>query len=145
MLVPLVLVGMNAVYALSAWPARALSDRISRPGLLMSGLAILIEAGLMLAVSSGFLGLGLGTALWGLNMGLTQWLLAALVAEVVPVELLGTAYGMFNLTTGVALLLASVTAGGRWQGIGSGATFLAGAAFAFVAALALIPLRHRLA
>lgn len=145
MLVPLVLVGMNAVYALSAWPAGVLSDRMSRPALLLAGLAVLIAADLVLALAPGLVGLGLGIALWGLHMGLTQGLLAALVAEAVPAELRGTAYGMFNLVTGAALLLASVIAGGLWQSFGSGATFLAGAGFALVAALGLIPLRKRLA
>ncbi|MBS3960962.1 MAG: MFS transporter [Sandarakinorhabdus sp.] len=145
MLVPLVLVGMNAVYALSAWPAGVLSDRMSRPVLLMAGLALLIAADLVLALAPGYFGLGMGIALWGLHMGLTQGLLSALVAEAVPPELRGTAFGMFNLITGGALLLASVIAGGLWQGIGSQATFLAGAAFALIAALGLIPLRHKLA
>ncbi len=145
MLVPLVLVGMNAVYALSAWPAGVLSDRMSRPAMLMAGLALLIVADLVLALAPGFLGLGLGIALWGLHMGLTQGLLAALVTEAVPAELRGTAFGMFNLITGGALLLASVIAGGLWQEFGSEATFLAGAAFAVIAALGLIPLRHKLA
>ena len=145
MLVPLVFVGMNAVYALSAWPAGVLSDRMSRPGLLMAGLVLLIAADLVLALAPGLSGLALGIALWGLHMGLTQGLLAALVAEAVPAELRGTAYGMFNLITGGALLLASVIAGGLWQGFGSAATFLVGAAFALVALLGLIPLRHRLA
>ncbi|MFN3577353.1 MAG: MFS transporter, partial [Tabrizicola sp.] len=145
MLVPLVLVGMNAVYAVSAWPAGVLSDRMSRPVLLMVGLALLIAADLVLALAPGFAGLGLGIALWGLHMGLTQGLLSALVAEAVPAELRGTAFGMFNLVTGGALLLASVIAGALWQGLGSQATFLAGAGFALVAALGLLPLRGRLA
>ncbi|MFN3280646.1 MAG: MFS transporter [Tabrizicola sp.] len=145
MLVPLVLVGMNAVYAVSAWPAGVLSDRISRPVLLMAGLALLIAADLVLALAPGFAGLALGIALWGLHMGLTQGLLSALVAEAVPAELRGTAFGMFNLVTGGALLLASVIAGALWQGLGSEATFVAGAGFALVAALGLLPLRGRLA
>lgn len=145
MLVPLVLVGMNAVYALSAWPAGVLSDRMSRPALLTAGLALLMTADMALALAPGIVGFGLGIALWGLHMGLTQGLLSALVAEAVPAELRGTAFGMFNLITGGALLLASVIAGGLWQGFGSEATFLGGAAFALVAALGLIPLRLRLA
>lgn len=144
MLIPLVLVGMNAVYALSAWPAGVLSDRMSRPTLLMAGLALLIAADLVLALASGFVALSLGIALWGLHMGLTQGLLSALVAEAVPAELRGTAYGLFNLITGGALLMASVIAGALWQGLGSEATFLAGAAFALIAALGLVPLRNRL-
>jgi MFS family permease len=145
MLVPLVLAGMNAVYALSAWPAGVLADRMSRPALLTAGLALLMTADLALALAPGIAGLGLGVALWGLHMGLTQGLLSALVAEAVPAELRGTAFGMFNLITGGALLLASVIAGGLWQGFGSEATFLGGAAFALAAALGLIPLRLRLA
>ncbi|WP_236938100.1 MFS transporter [Frigidibacter mobilis] len=145
MLMPLVLVGMNAVYAMSAWPAGVLSDRMSRPAMLIAGLGLLIAADLILALVPGYFGLGAGIALWGLHMGLTQGLLAALVAEAVPAELRGTAFGMFNLITGVALLLASVVAGALWQGIGSAATFLTGAAFASIAVLGLIALRHRLA
>ena len=144
MLVPLVLVGMNAVYAVSALPAGVLSDRMSRPALLMAGLALLVAADLVLALAPGLPGLGLGIALWGLHMGLTQGLLAALVAGAVPAELRGTAFGMFNLVTGIVLLFASLIAGGLWQGIGSEATFLAGAGFASVAALGLIPLRKRI-
>ena len=144
MLVPLVFVGMNAVYALSAWPAGALSDRMSCFGLLMAGISLLIAADFVLAFASGLAGLSLGITLWGLHMGLTQGLLSALVAEMVPAELRGTAYGIFNLITGGALLLASVIAGGLWQSFGSTATFLAGAAFALVAALGLVPLRRRL-
>lgn len=145
MLVPLVLVGMNAVYALSAWPAGVLSDKMSRPGLLLAGMAVLMAADLVLALVPGLGGLALGIALWGLHMGLTQGLLSALVAEAAPAELRGTAFGMFNLITGGALLLASGLAGALWQGLGSEATFLAGAAFAALAALGLIALRHRLA
>lgn len=145
MLVPLVLVGMNAVYALSAWPAGVLSDSMSRPLLLMAGLAVLMAADLTLALAPGFLGLGVGVLLWGLHMGLTQGLLSALVAEAVPPELRGTAFGMFNLVTGGALLLASVIAGALWQVYGAQATFLAGAAFALAASIGLIPLRQRLA
>ena len=145
MLVPLVLVGMNIVYSLSAWPAGILSDRISRPALLMVGIALLILADLALAILPGLTGLALGVALWGLHMGLTQGLLAALVAETVPAELRGTALGLFNLITGLALLLASVIAGGLWQAIGPEATFLAGAGFATLALLGLVTQRRRLA
>ncbi len=145
MLVPMVLVVMNAVYGLTAWPAGVMADKMSRPALLLAGLGVLVLADLILALAPGLVGLGLGVALWGLHMGLTQGLLSALVAEAVPAELRGTAFGMFNLMTGVTLLLASFIAGALWQGLGSEATFLAGAAFASIAGLCLIPLRHRLA
>lgn len=144
MLVPVVLVGMNAVYALSAWPVGALSDRIGRTGLLLAGLGLLVAADLLLALSPGLAGIAAGILIWGLHMGFTQGLLSALVAEAVPAELRGTAFGMFNLVTGVALLLASIIAGTLWERSGAPATFLAGAAFAAIAALSLLPLWHRL-
>ncbi|SDI25212.1 MFS transporter [Alloyangia pacifica] len=145
MLVPLVLVGMNLVYALSAWPVGVLSDRIGRTGLLLCGLGLLIVADVVLALSPGLAGLAAGVLIWGLHMGFTQGLLAAMVAETVPAELRGTAFGMFNLVTGVALLLASLLAGALWEIRGPAATFLAGAAFAAISALGLLPLRGRLA
>jgi MFS family permease len=144
-LVPLVLVGMNAVYALSAWPVGALSDRTGRIGLMAVGLGLLIAADLVLAFAGGLPGIAAGILLWGLHMGFTQGLLSALVAEAVPAELRGTAFGMFNLATGVALLLASVIAGALWEMFGAQWTFLAGAGFAATAAIALLPLWRRLA
>ncbi|RMF33907.1 MAG: MFS transporter [Alphaproteobacteria bacterium] len=142
-LVPLVLVGMNAVYAVSAWPVGALSDRIGRSGLLLAGLGMLIAADLALAFAGGLAGIALGVAIWGLHMGFTQGIVAALVAEAVPAELRGTAFGMFNLVTGAALLMASVIAGALWEAVGAESTFLAGAGFAAVAALGLLPLARR--
>jgi MFS family permease len=143
-LVPLVLVGMNLVYALSAYPVGALSDRVSRGAILGAGLAVLVAADLMLALSAGLWGMGGGVLLWGLHMGLTQGLLAALVADAVPAELRGTAYGMFNLVTGGALLAASVIAGALWELVRPQATFLAGACFAVATLLAVLPLERRL-
>jgi MFS family permease len=145
MLVPLVLVGMNLAYALSAWPLGVLSDRIGRMGLLLCGLGLLIMADLILALSPGLAGIAVGLLIWGLHMGFTQGLLSALVAETVPEELWGTAFGMFNLVTGVALLSASLLAGALWQAYGPSATFLAGAVFAAVSVLGLPPLRRQLA
>ena len=142
--VPLVLVVMNLVYALSAYPVGILSDRASRGGILGLGLMVLIAADLLLALSPGFAGIGAGIALWGLHMGLTQGLLTALVADAVPAELRGTAFGMFNLITGGAMLLASVTAGALWQWVGPEATFLAGGGFAAIAILGVLPLDRAL-
>ena len=143
-LVPLVLVGMNAVYALSAWPLGALSDRAGRIGMLAGGLALLILADLALGFAHGLPGIAAGVLIWGLHMGFTQGVLAALVSEAVPAELRGTAFGMFNMATGVALLFASVIAGALWEAFGAEWTFFAGAGFAAVAALGLLPLRRRL-
>ncbi|MFD1193059.1 MFS transporter [Seohaeicola saemankumensis] len=140
MLVPLVLVGMNAVYALSAWPVGAFSDRNGRIGLLAIGLALLILADLVLAFAEGLGGIAIGVLIWGLHMGFTQGLLAALVAEAVPAELRGTAFGVYHLITGVALLLASVIAGALWDVLGPEWTFGAGAILAAFAMSGLMPL-----
>lgn len=131
--VPLVMVAMNIVYALSAYPLGRLSDRVSHGGLLAGGLALLIAADLILATSSAWPVVLSGVAVWGLHMGMTQGLLAAMVANAAPQDLRGTAFGFFNLTSGVALLLASAIAGVLWDRFGAGATFLSGAIFAALA------------
>ena len=142
-LVPLMLVVMNVVYALSAWPAGALSDYFGRFGLLGCGLALLIVADLALAFAGGVGAVVSGVALWGLHMGFTQGLLAALVADTAPADLRGTAFGVFNLVTGLAMLLASVLAGALWDMVGPQGTFLAGALFTALTLLAL-PLARRM-
>lgn len=141
-LAPTVMVVMNVVYALAAWPAGALSDRIGRFGLLSVGFAVLVLADLALALVPNVTGIGFGVALWGLHMGLTQGLLASLVADTAPATLRGTAFGMFNLVTGIATLVASVLAGALWDFVGPAGTFLAGAAFTTLA-LAALPVARR--
>ena len=139
--VPAVMIVMNVVYAVAAYPAGALADRFSRRMLLIAGLAVLIAADLVLAVAVAPLLVLLGSALWGLHMALTQGLLSVLVAESAPADLRGTAFGVFNLFSGGALLLASVTAGALWTAIGPSATFAAGAVFASLAAFGLLAYR----
>ena len=136
-LVPLVLVVMNLVYAAAAYPAGVLSDRHDRLTLLMTGLALLIAADLALAVSGNLWGIALGVVLWGLHMGFTQGLLATLIADTAPAELRGTAYGVFNLLGGLALLAASVGAGALWDNLGPMAPFLAGAGLTGLALVGL--------
>jgi MFS family permease len=136
------MVVMNVVYTFSAWPAGALSDRVDRYLVVAAGFAVLILADLVLALGNGVVAVLIGVALWGLHMGLTQGLLAALVADTAPPELRGTAFGMFNLLSGIALLLASIIAGGLWDVIGPNGTFLAGAMFTAIA-LAALPLVRR--
>jgi MFS family permease len=143
-LVPLVLVGMNVVYSLAAYPAGALSDRANKLNVLMAGLLMLITANLALAFVPGLGGVALGVALWGLHMGFTQGLLASLVAETAPPELRGTAFGMFNMLGGVALLLASVLAGLLWDTAGPAAAFVAGAIITALALLGFAYLRVRM-
>jgi MFS family permease len=128
-LAPLVLVIMNLVYALSAYPLGALSDRIDRKKMLALGFATLIAADIGLAAAPNLTIVMIGIALWGLHMGMTQGLLSALVADAAPVNLRATAFGVFNFASGVALLLASLIAGFLWAQIGPSATFIAGAVF----------------
>jgi len=141
--VPVVLVVMNIAYTLTAWPAGALSDRIGRYGVVTVGFALLVLADLALAIGDGIALVMVGVALWGLHMGLTQGLLAALVADTAPEELRGTAFGMFNLVSGIAMLAASILAGALWDIAGPAGTFLAGAAFTAIALAALPFVRWR--
>lgn len=141
--VPLVMIVMNLLYAMAAFPAGAAADRVSARTLLFIGLALLIAADFVLAFASSPLLVFAGAALWGLHMALTQGLLSKLVADAAPAELLGTAFGIFHLVSGVAILLASVIAGALWSAIGAGATFLAGAAFAGLAAIGLLVVARR--
>ncbi|MCP3471838.1 MFS transporter [Bradyrhizobium sp. CCGUVB1N3] len=138
MWVPAVLVLMNIVYALSAYPAGALSDRINRTGLLALGLVFLAAADLALALLPSLAGLALGVVLWGLHMGLTQGLFAALVADTAPPSLRGTAFGYFNLFTGLATLAASILAGALWDAYGPAGSFLAGLGFALISLAGLL-------
>ena len=141
--VPIVMVVMNVVYTFSAWPAGALSDRVGRYLVVTAGFAILILADLVLALGNSVVAVLIGVALWGLHMGLTQGLLAAMVADTAPPELRGTAFGLFNLLSGIALLLASIIAGLLWDVIGPSGTFLAGALITAVALAALPLVRKR--
>ncbi len=136
--VPLVMVVMNVVYAASAYPAGRLSDRIDRRLLLAVSAAVLVAADVLLAAATGVTWLIGGIALWGLSLGLSQGLLAALVASAAPAERRGTAFGLFNLVSGIALLVSSVVAGELWDRIGAPATFYAGAGFAGLALLGLL-------
>lgn len=132
-LVPLVMVAMNLIYALSAYPFGKLSDRMSHKTLLALGLVVLIAADLVLAASNHWAVVLAGVALWGIHMGITQGLLATMVADTAPADLRGTAYGFFNLLSGVAMLVASGVAGLLWDQLGASFTFYAGAAFCVIA------------
>jgi len=137
-LAPLVLVVMNLVFAASAYPLGALSDRVSRRRLIALGFVTLIAADLILAWAPNLWVVMGGIAVWGLHLGMTQGLLAALVVDVAPVRLRASAFGVFNFASGVALLIASLLAGLLWARIGPSATFIAGAAFTALG-LSLLP------
>ncbi|MCY7370719.1 MAG: MFS transporter, partial [Polaromonas sp.] len=142
---PLVLIAMNLVYALGAYPFGRLSDRVSHTALRGWGLVVLIAADVLLATGGHAAALWAGIALWGLHMAMTQGLLAAMVAETAPPDLRGTGFGFFNLVAGVALLLASTLAGVLWDQVGASAAFWAGGGFGLLALVLVIVWRapHR--
>jgi MFS family permease len=142
-LVPLVMVAMNVVYAASAYPFGQLSDRMSHKALLALGLVVLVAADLLLALRGNWLTLLAGVALWGIHMGMTQGLLATMVAEAAPADLRGTAFGFFNLVSGVAMLVASALAGLLWDSYGAASTFIAGAGFCVLTLVVLALHRQR--
>ena len=133
--VPMVLVVMSVVYAATAYPAGWLSDRMPRRRLLAAGMLALVVGDALLAVDGGIALAFAGIAAWGLHMGLTQGILASLVVDRVPAAYRATAFGMFNLVSGVALLLASGGAGALWEAWGPASAFWTGAALAAVAGL----------
>ena len=143
LLVPAIMIVMNVAYALAAYPAGMLSDKVDRLVVLMFGLCLLIVGDLFLAFSTGLVGVMIGVVLWGLHMGFTQGLLATLIADTSPADLRGTAYGMFNLLSGIAMLAASVIAGALWDVWGPQGTFLAGAVFTVIALVGLVIIRGR--
>ena len=142
-LVPSVMVVMNIVYALVSYPAGALSDRLGRDGLLFAGIGLLVVADMILAFATAFPAVLLGVVFWGLHMGLTQGLLPTLVADSAPEDLRGTAFGVFNLASGVAMLIASMIAGGLWDNYGPKMTFLAGAGFTAFALAGIFIMKQR--
>lgn len=135
--VPLVMVAMNLVYSVTAYPFGRLADRVSHTGLLALGLLVLIVSDIVLATNAHVLTLGIGVALWGVHMGITQGLLATMVADTAPADLRGTAFGFFNLVSGFAMLAASIVAGLLWDRFGAPVTFHVGAGFSLLALLAL--------
>jgi MFS family permease len=144
-LTPLIMVAMNLVYAGAAFPFGRLTDHISHTKLLVLGLIVLIGADLILAMHDHWGVVLVGVCLWGLHMGITQGLFARMVADTAPADLRGTAYGLFNLVGGLAVLIASVLAGLLWDHIGASATFYAGAVFSGLAifAMAMRPASNR--
>lgn len=141
--IPLVLIVMNVVYAASAYPMGILSDRVDRRMVLAVGFAVLIVADVVLALAPSLGMVLLGVALWGLHMGMTQGLLAALVADHAPAELRGSAFGVLHLTSGIAVLLASLIAGILWDWSGPRATFLAGAMLTAIGIICALALQRR--
>ena len=136
---PITLAIFNLAYVVLAYPAGALSDRMSPRSILMAGIVVLIAGNLILAETAGFAGLVIGTALWGAHMALTQGIFARMIADSAPAELRATSFGAFWFVTGIATLFASLGAGWLWDRQGSSATFLTSAAIA-AAALAMLSL-----
>ncbi|MFV0476031.1 MAG: MFS transporter, partial [Pikeienuella sp.] len=128
--VPLSMVVMHAVYGLAAYPVGRLSDRIGVSGLLLWSLFFLAAAHLVLAFAATVWVYLLGTMLWGLHMGFSQGLLGAMIAGAAPDAMKGSAFGAFNLVTGVVVLIGNTAAGWFWMSMGSAAPFLIGAGLA---------------
>ncbi|MBU0990988.1 MAG: MFS transporter [Proteobacteria bacterium] len=143
-IIPLILVIMNVCYALTAFPAGRLSDRIGRPGLMTGGLIILIISDMILCHAKSFPGILSGAALWGMHMGMTQGLLSAMVADASGPAYRGTAFGLFSMACGVAMLISCLIAGWLWDRFGAPATFLGGAVFS-TGALAIYILLNKYA
>ncbi len=141
--VPVIMIIMNIVYSLFAYPAGAAADRLSARIILVFGLGVLVAADVVLAIAESPWVAFVGAAFWGLHMALTQGLLSKLVADTTPAQLRGTAFGVFNIVSGGALLLASIIAGSLWSALGAKATFIAGASFAIIAAMGLILYRPK--
>jgi MFS family permease len=135
---PLVMVMMNLTYALTAYPFGKLADRVNHVKLLAFGLVVLVVADLVLAYNSHWSVVLAGVALWGIHMGMTQGLLSAMVADTAPANLRGTAFGLFNLVSGLAMLIASGLAGYLWDRYGAAITFYTGAAFCLLALIGLM-------
>lgn len=131
--IPLVMVLMSIVYALVSYPAGVFADRGRQRALLAGGLLALIIADVILARAASIAEVLGGAAVWGVHMGLTQGVLAALVAQTAPADLRGSAFGLFNLVSGFALLVASALAGWLWDGYGPTLTFYVSAFFSALA------------
>jgi MFS family permease len=136
---PLTLAVFNLAYVALAYPAGALSDRMSPRSILMAGIAVLVAGDLVLAGSGTLAGVVLGAGLWGAHMALTQGIFSRMIADSAPEELRATSFGAFWFVSGAAGLLASLGAGLLWDRDGSSAIFLTSAAVA-AAALAMLAL-----
>lgn len=143
-IVPFFMVIMNMVYTLSAYPVGVLSDRVGRMGMLAAGCIVLVVSDAMFALATGYTLVVLGAALWGLHMGLTQGIFSTLVANSAPEAMRGSAFGVFSLATGIAMLAASGLAGWLWDSAGPAATFWAGAGFALAGYAGLLLRRKHL-
>jgi len=144
-LVPMVMVVMSIAYTLTSYPVGEISDRLNRCTILIIGILLLIASDIALAFTNNLWMLTLGVSLWGLHMGFTQGLLATMVTDTTPSHLRGTAYGIFNLASGIAMLFASIIAGVLWDNYGAAITFMAGAIFASVAAVGLYLYKEKFA
>jgi MFS family permease len=140
--VPLIMVAMNLVYSISAYPFGKLADRVNHGTLLFIGLLMLMAADLVLARNNGWISLVFGVVLWGVHMGMTQGLFSTMLADTAPADLRGTAFGFFNLLSGVAMLIASALAGWLWDQFGPSYTFYASAIFSGLAMLSLFAKRN---
>lgn len=137
-LVPLVLIVMNIVYSLSAYPFGFMSDFVQREWFLIGGLIVLCLSDFILGMATSLPISFLGIVLWGLHLGLTQGVLTTLVADTCDSGLRGTGYGIFNLFSAVTLLFASILAGYLWDHLGAEYTFVVGGGFSLASLILLL-------
>ena len=141
---PMALVVMSVVYAISAYPFGALSDRMNRRTLLALGLAVLVGADAMLATSTSLAATMIGISLWGLHLGMTQGLMTTLIAEAADPAWKANAFGAYGLVTGILLLVASTLAGWLWQNVSPASTFWAGGVFSVLTMVFLLVAKPRM-
>jgi MFS family permease len=132
-MVPLFMTLMGLVYGIAAFPCGALADRIDRRVQIRVGIGVLFGCYLVLATATDPWQAALGAALWGLQMGIIEGLMAAAISDAAPANLRGTAFGLYYFCTGLASLAASVAAGILWAQGGPALTFTIGAAVAVLA------------
>jgi MFS family permease len=138
--VVLMLVVFNITYAVTALPAGMLSDRLGRRWVIILGWFIYGLVYLGFAVASETWQIWLLFAGYGVYYGVVEGVARAFVADLVPEERRGTAYGLYHGVVGLTLLPASLIAGWLWQAYSPAAPFLFGAGLAFLAMLGIMTL-----
>jgi MFS family permease len=136
--IALMLVVFNLTYSMVSIPMGVLSDKIGRRRVLAFGWFVYFLSYLGFALSSHIWQIWLLFALYGVYYGTTQGVASAYIADLVPSERRGTAYGLFQGVTGLALLPASILAGWIWNAVSPAATFYLGAGLAMLAMLAIL-------
>lgn len=140
---PGVLIVMNIVYSLTSYPAGSLSDRVGRKTVITFGFLLLALANGLLALNASIVITFLGIVLWGIQMGLTQSNLIALVTDTCPATLRGTALGIYNLFSAIAMIIGGSSTGYIWDHFGASTAFYVAASVSVIG-LVLLQFQRRL-